>query len=160
MMRMQMSPAAAGLLRALIVRSGAERNRILLTEVRSVDWQSLTFTGERHQLALRITGGDSIAVSERMCAGIEDCKFSIAGLIVADIARVGTPRRAPDGATEIVIEALTISDQRMERRSSARAWCSASAASADCTADAWPSRCRSIREIISSGDGIAAGSNR
>jgi hypothetical protein len=98
------------LLRALIVRSGAERNRILLTEANSVDWQSLTFTGERHQLALRIIGGDSGVVAERMCAGLEDCEFNIAGLFVADIARVGTPRRTPDGATEIVIEALTIAD--------------------------------------------------
>ena len=110
MMKMRMSPAAAGLLRALIVRSGAERNRILLTEANSVDWQSLTFTGERHQLVLRITGGDSSEVAERMCAGLEDCEFSIAGLVVADIARVGTPRRTPDDATEIVIEALTVSD--------------------------------------------------
>jgi hypothetical protein len=43
MMRMAMSVAAAGLLRELLRRSGVDRNRILLTEFRSTDWQSLTF---------------------------------------------------------------------------------------------------------------------
>ena len=108
MMKMQMSSAAAALLRALTARSGVERNRILLTDVRSTDWQSLTFTGERHELSLRISGADSGVVAERMCTDLEDCEFSIAGLVVADIALAGTPRRAPDGATELVIEALTI----------------------------------------------------
>lgn len=110
MMRMQMSSAGAALLRALITRSGVERNRILLTDVRSTDWQSLTFTGERHQLSLRISGVDSVMVAKRMCAGLEEYEFSVPGMVVADIAVSGTPRRAPDGATEIVIEALTIAD--------------------------------------------------
>jgi hypothetical protein len=107
---MQMSSAAAALMRALAARSGAERNRILLTDAYSTDWQSLTFTGERHRLSLRISGADSPAVAERICVGLEDCEFSIAGVVVADIAIAGAPRRAPDGATELVIEALTIVD--------------------------------------------------
>lgn len=110
MMKMQMSPAAAALLRALIVRSGAERNRILLIEVNSVDWRSLTFEGERHQLVVRITGADSDEIADRICLGLGDCEFNVAGLVVADIATVGKPRRAHDGATELVIEALTIAD--------------------------------------------------
>jgi hypothetical protein len=44
MMRLAISPAAAALLRALIARACADRDRILLTEVHSTDWQSLTFT--------------------------------------------------------------------------------------------------------------------
>jgi hypothetical protein len=107
---MQMSSAAAALLRALAARSGVERNRILLTDAHSTDWQSLTFTGERHQLSLRITGDDSGDVAERMCDGVEECEFTISRVVVADIAVVGTRGRAPDGATELVIEALTIAD--------------------------------------------------
>lgn len=110
MMKLQMSSAAAVLLRALAARSGVEKNRILLTDIHSTDWQSLTFTGERHRLSLRVSGADSSAVAERMCAGLEEYEFSIGGLIVADIALAATPRRAPDGATELVIEALTIAD--------------------------------------------------
>jgi hypothetical protein len=45
-----------------------------------------------------------------MCAGLADAEFGIAGLLVADIGVVGTPHRAPDGAVEITIEALTIAE--------------------------------------------------
>ena len=108
MTRIPMSPAASALLRILIARAAVDRNRILLTDAQSSDWQSLTFNGERHHLALRVTGLDSGEVVERMCAGLEDAEFSIPGLLVADVGTVVTPRRAPDGATELVIEALTI----------------------------------------------------
>jgi hypothetical protein len=108
MTRLPISPAAGALLRALVARSRADRHRILLTDVQSTDWQSLTFSGERHHLALRVTGRDSDDVAERMCAGLEDVEFSIPGLVVADVGMVGTARRCLDGATELVIEALTI----------------------------------------------------
>ena len=110
MIKMAMSQAAGCLVRVLIARAGVERNRILLTDVESVDWQSLTLAGERHQIALRVTGLDSADVARRMCAGLEDAEFSIPGLIVADIGVVGTPRRDPDGATAVMIEALTVSE--------------------------------------------------
>ena len=105
-----MSQAASALIRVMIGRAQVERNRILLTDVHSVDWRSLTFTGERHQIAFRVTGRDSAEVAERMCAGLEEAEFSIPGLIVADIATLGSARRAPDGATELMIEALTVSE--------------------------------------------------
>ena len=110
MMKIAMSPAAAALLRALIARAGVERNRILLTDAHSCDWQSLTFTGERHHFTLRITGRDSGDAAGRMCAGLEDAEFSIPGVLVADIGLIGTPVRSPDGATELIIEALTVSE--------------------------------------------------
>ena len=108
MMKIAMSPAASALLRILTARARVDRNRILLSDVHSRDWQSLTFSGERHHLCLRVTGPDSGDVVARMCAGLEDAEFSIPGLLVADINVVGSPRRAPDGATEVDIEALTI----------------------------------------------------
>ena len=108
MMKMAMSGAASALIRALVARSQVERNRILLTDAHSTDWRSLTFEGERHQISLRVTGRDSLAVAARICSGLEDAEFSIHGMFVADIAMVGSPRRAPDGATELIIEALTI----------------------------------------------------
>lgn len=108
MMRMAMSPPASALFRALAARAELGRDRVVLCDVTSSDWQSLTFTGERHHLELKVVGRDSAAVVERMCAGLEDAEFSIAGLLVADIGLVGSPRRLPDGATELTIEALTI----------------------------------------------------
>jgi glycine cleavage system regulatory protein len=108
MMRIAMSPAAAALLRVLVARAGADRNRILLTEAESTDWHSLTFAGERHQIAVRVTGSDSLEIARRICAGLEDVEFDIRGLVVGDIAVVRAPSRGLDGASELTIEALTI----------------------------------------------------
>lgn len=110
MNRLAMSAAASCLVRALIVRAGIQRDRILLTEVHSTDWQSLTFVGERHQLHLRITGPDARFAAERMCAGLDDAEFSIPGQIVADIALLGTPTPDGDGSIAIAIEALTVEE--------------------------------------------------
>lgn len=56
MTRLPMSIAGAALLRALLARALVDRDRILLTDYRSTDWQSLTFIGERHEMRFRIPG--------------------------------------------------------------------------------------------------------
>jgi hypothetical protein len=103
-----MSSTAANLLRALIARAKVPRDRILLTDVQSIDWQSLTFIGERHHFDLRIPGLDSGDVAERLCSGLADVEFSIPGQMVADILVLGKPVRASDGSTSVMIEALTV----------------------------------------------------
>jgi hypothetical protein len=108
MLKIAMSSAASNLLRALIARAGVPRDRILLTNIQSTDWQSLTLTGERHELELRVSPPHSEAVASRMCSGLEDAEFSIPGLIVADIMVAGGPHRESDGSTRVTIEALTI----------------------------------------------------
>lgn len=110
MLRMALSPSASGLLRALIARTGVARDRILLSDWRSVDWQSLTFVGERHHVRLRITGLHSADIAARMVAGLEDAEFAIPGQVVADILAVGEPEPAGDGSTLVAIEALTIAE--------------------------------------------------
>lgn len=108
MLKIPMSQAASALLRALIARAGVERDRILLTEMRSTAWQSLTFDGERHELELRIPGPDADMVVRRMTGGLSDAEFAIPGQIVADIVLFGESRRHDDGSIAITIEALTI----------------------------------------------------
>ena len=110
MMKAALSPAALGLLRALILRSDVARDRILLTDWRSTDWQSLTFGGERHELQLRILGMDSIEVARRLTTGLEDAELTVPRHIVADIALTSGPVRSDDGSTVLGIEALTIVD--------------------------------------------------
>jgi hypothetical protein len=110
MMKATLSPSALGLLRTLISRCEVARDRILLTDWRSTDWQSLTFGGERHELQIRIVGPDSIEVARRLSAGLEDAELTIPGHIVADIALTRGPLRSDDGSTVLGIEALTIVD--------------------------------------------------
>lgn len=110
MMKIAMSAAASGLVRALVARAGVPRDRILLTDLRSVDWQSLTFVGERHEISLRIAGPFADAIAGRLTNGLEDANFATPGHIVADIALVSGPNRTADGSAELAIEALTIAE--------------------------------------------------
>lgn len=110
MMKLAMSTAAAGLLRALIARAGVDRNRILLSDFRSADWNSLTLTGERHEIALRIPGPGAASVAAMLVDGLEDAEFNIPGQIVADIALARPPAGQTDGAILVDIEALTVTE--------------------------------------------------
>jgi len=110
MMKLGMSPAAAGLLRALLMRAGVERNRILLSDFRSTDWRSLTFTGERHRIDLRIPGPNASAVARLLTEGLEEAEFAVPGQIVADIAVDGAIVEHADGAVSLCIEALTVEE--------------------------------------------------
>ena len=109
-MKLALSPAAAGLLRALIARAGIDRDRILLTNFQSTDWQSLTFMGERHEMELRVPGPDADRLAERLTEGLAEAEFSITGQIVADIGVERPPIRNPDGSISLYLEALTIAE--------------------------------------------------
>ena len=110
MMRLPMSPGASGLLRELIRRGRCGRDRILLTELISNEWQSLTFVGERHRLLIRIAGPDAASIADLMVTGIEDAEFTISGQIVADVRCEEKPQAGPDGSVTLAIEALTVEE--------------------------------------------------
>ena len=109
MNRLPMSAAAAGLLRALLARAQVGRDRILLTEIHSTDWQSLTLMGERHEMHFTVAGHDAAAVAARMTDGIEEAEFAISGQIVADIG-VSKLHPSADGSIHVAIEALTVEE--------------------------------------------------
>lgn len=108
MMKLAISPAAAGLVRALLARASVPRERVLLSTYRSTDWHSLTFAGERHEIGLRVAGPDAAAIVERMLRGIGEAEFDIFGQIMADIAVEHPPHTHRDGSISVGIEALTI----------------------------------------------------
>lgn len=110
MMKLTMSAAAAGLLRAFLARAGVDRNRIILSNFRSTEWNSLTFSGERHEIALRIPGPGAAAVAALLVDGLTDADFAIPGQIVADIALARPPSPQPDGGITLEIEALTVAE--------------------------------------------------
>lgn len=109
MNRLLMSSAAAALLRAILAPAAVPREQILLTDVCSVDWQSLTMVGERHELALRLIGPLGREAAARLCDGLAEAEFAIPGQIVADVAVTAGPTESADGAVSLSIEALTIS---------------------------------------------------
>ena len=110
MMRVPMSPVAAGLLRSLLSRAGVDRDRIYLTNFLSIDWQSLTFIGERHEICLRLAAPDAALRVERLSDRLEDVEWNIPGQIVADIGLDGPPFTGPDGSVFLNLEALTIAE--------------------------------------------------
>lgn len=110
MMKLALSTAAAGLLRAILARAGIDRDRILLTEFRSQDWQSLTFIGERHEMELRIPGPGAVPLSQRITDGLSEAEFAIPSQIVADVQLERPPTHHLDGSISLYIEALTIAE--------------------------------------------------
>lgn len=108
-MRASLSPAAAQLLHSLLSRIGMKRDRILISAFRSVDWQSLTFTGERHEISLRIPGPGAEEAAALLRDGLADAEWPLRGHIVAEIVIVGE-QRAADGSILVDMEALTLSD--------------------------------------------------
>jgi hypothetical protein len=105
-----MSSAGAALLRALLSRALIDRDRILLTEYRSTDWQSLTFIGERHEMRFRIPGPNPEETYCTMTGDLADAEFAMPKQLLADIAVFGAPQFEQDGSISFGIEALTIAD--------------------------------------------------
>ncbi|MEO6580207.1 MAG: hypothetical protein ABIN83_03535 [Sphingomicrobium sp.] len=110
MMKLAVSAAAAGLLRALLFRVVTDRDRILLSNFRSTDWNSLTFAGERHEISLRVTGAGAPELVKRLTDNLDEAEFTIPGQIVADITLAGAPAVQPDGTMLVKIEALTVAE--------------------------------------------------
>lgn len=79
----------------------------MIGRFRSVDWQSLTFTGERHEISLRLTGPDPALALGALRDGLAEVEWQLVGHVVADIVIVGE-RRSGDGAIVVEIEALTL----------------------------------------------------
>ncbi|QNN65590.1 hypothetical protein H9L12_03155 [Sphingomonas rhizophila] len=108
MMRPPLSSAAAGLLRGILARAAVGRERVLLIDFRSVDWQSLTFVGERHEMRLKILGPDARVVADRLLQNLAEAEWTVPGQIVADMASGAPPVEGDDGSITIALEALTI----------------------------------------------------
>ena len=110
MTRLPLSRAASALLRALLARASVDRDRILLTDYRSTDWQSLTFVGERHEMHFRIPGPGAEETYAAMTGDLAEAEFSLSRQILADVAVFGAPTRESDGSISFGIEALTIAE--------------------------------------------------
>ena len=97
-------------MRAILARSGVERDRVILSNWTSIDWQSLTFIGERHEVEFRIIGSDPEQLAALMADGLPEAEFAIPGQIVADIALSAPALRQANGSVLLSLEALTIAE--------------------------------------------------
>ena len=105
-MRALRQDATTSLLRAI---SNFVDFEVCFEEIRSRSWASVTFTGARHELALRLDGEGAEQAADRLCDGLDAAELDLRGHILADIALVA--REAADQAgVRIRLEALTVED--------------------------------------------------
>lgn len=102
---MQLSGAAGALIRALATRAGAMPD---IEEIASRPWASITFSGARHRIALRLSGDQACAQADRLCDGLDHAEFDLGKHLLVDIAIV--EREEEDATIRILLEALTIED--------------------------------------------------
>ena len=105
-----MTSAATALLHLLVQRAGEESARIALSDWTSVDWQSLTFAGERHAACFVVSGPDAEELTTRWTAGLGEAEFNLPRGFVAEIRLTGEPRAREDGSMTVSLEALTLND--------------------------------------------------
>jgi hypothetical protein len=95
-----------------------QKPTVIVEEIRSTDWASLTFVGQRHELELRLDGdADAVAaVLTRLVETLAEREIPITGHFVADIRVVPGPvsdaSPAPGGHCRqpLTIEALVLRD--------------------------------------------------
>ena len=106
-----MSPTAAGteLRRALRLFFASLGAPVTFDAMASRPWASITFSGERHRLALCLPGPGAQAAVDAFLDGLEDREFALRGHILADIEAAGIQRDA-DGQLRLTLEALTVED--------------------------------------------------
>ncbi|HEY9553453.1 hypothetical protein [Allosphingosinicella sp.] len=104
--------ATTTLLRAIRV-TFVNFDAVIFEEIVSRGWASVTFTGARHEIALRLDGEGADGAASAFLAHLETTEFRLRGHVLADIALVSEERSTrPDGAPRIRIrlEALTVED--------------------------------------------------
>jgi hypothetical protein len=77
-------------------------------EIRSRAWASVTFSGARHELALRLEGEGAQAAAESFKRRLSAAEFDLRGHILADISLV-SEESAPE-CVRLRLEALTVED--------------------------------------------------
>jgi hypothetical protein len=78
----------------------------VVEEVRSRNWTSATFVGDRHELQLRLRGEGARAAAGRFSTNLDARGFNLRGHILADISLVAI--EPIEGGTRLRLQALTV----------------------------------------------------
>jgi hypothetical protein len=109
-MRPASDRAQAAIIRAAAALVGADHPdsplQLVVHELISHDWASITLTGARHRLHLSLNGPGAMAAWERLQAELPEREIPIRGQFLADLAVM------PDGegSTGFMVLALAIQD--------------------------------------------------
>jgi hypothetical protein len=107
-MRPHCDRAQAAILRAVAAIATPLGARLVIEELRARDWASLTLTGTRHELDVRLDGPGAEAALAVLVTRLPGESISIAGQIVAEA--VVEPGTADDEGMAMTICALVIND--------------------------------------------------
>lgn len=104
----RMNPSAADELRRLAVVNFVNfAGSVEVDEVVSQSWASITFSGERHQIRLRLEGPRAGEAADAFLDGLSEREFELRGHILADIALVSEERPSTQ-QVHLCLEALTV----------------------------------------------------
>jgi len=78
----------------------------IVEALESRSWASITFSGERHRIVLRLAGEGADAAADRFLDGLAEREFALDGHILADITLVSDDRRGD--SVRLTLEALTV----------------------------------------------------
>ena len=94
--------AAAALRRALVAAFASDRIIADIAAVRSTPWASVTFTGVRHELSMRLSGPRA----DELITGLSERELDLPGHILIDIAATEVGRGGDNRSVKV--EALTV----------------------------------------------------
>lgn len=107
-MRPRCDQAQAAILRAVAAIVTPFGARVVIEELRSRDWASLTLTGARHELDVRLDGASAAAALDALIAALPQAQVAMNGRILAEL--VVEPGTADDEGVALTICALVIDD--------------------------------------------------
>ena len=107
-MRPHCDRAQSAILRAAAAIATPFGARLVIEELRARDWASLTLTGSRHELDVRLDGPGAEAALAALAERLPQAAISIPGQIVAEA--VVEPGTADDEGVAMTICALVIND--------------------------------------------------
>ena len=107
-MRPHCDRAQAAILRAVAALAAPLGARLVIEELRSRDWASLTLTGTRHELDVRLDGVGAAAAMALLQQELPQATIAIHGRILAEV--VVEPGTADDDGVAMTICALVIDE--------------------------------------------------
>ena len=100
--------AARELTRALRVNFVDFAGAFAVDELASRPWASVTFSGARHLVSLRLEGAGAGAAADAFLDGLAERVFELNGHILADMTLVSDMRGDHGNRVRLTLEALTV----------------------------------------------------